>query len=303
MLPQRAARRGAERPVRRPVSRERERTLRSMILSPGLPAASLLPLAATSLVAVLAYLAAAFKREAAWLGIALAVGWVGHGVAIALHAAGVGEVQPGARFGFAPALSVTLWLVLAVYAIESRFVPLAGVRRTLAALGAAAVLLTLVFPGELRPHAGSPWAPLHWVLGIASYGLFGAALLHAALLRRAEQRLRGKPAAGSAVPASPAGLPLLRLEKLTFRFVTAGFVVLSATLLLGWWFAAPWHWDHKNVFSVLAWGVFAALLAGRRAFGWRGRLATRWLYVGALLLLLAYVGSRFVLEVFLHRAA
>lgn len=271
-----------------------------MILSPGSSVASLLPLAAASAVALVAYALATLRREATWLGAALAVGWAAHGLAIVVHATGVGEAQPGARFGFAPALSVTLWLVLAVYAIESRFVPLAGVRRMLAGLCAVAVLLAVVFPGELRPHAGSPWAPVHWVLGIASYGLFGTALLHAALLRRAEQNLRGKPGNGEAARAP--GLPLLRLEKLTFRFVAAGFVVLSATLVLGWWFASPWRWDHKSVFSVLAWGVFAALLAGRRAFGWRGRLATRWLYVGAALLLLAYVGSRFVLEVFLHRA-
>ncbi|MEY2656258.1 MAG: hypothetical protein RLZZ524_3286, partial [Pseudomonadota bacterium] len=54
---------------------------------------------------------------------------------------------------------------------------------------------------------------------------------------------------------------------------------------------------------VLGWVVFAGLLAGRRAFGWRGRRATRWLYVGSVLLLLAYVGSRFVFEVLLHRPA
>jgi ABC-type uncharacterized transport system permease subunit len=51
----------------------------------------------------------------------------------------------------------------------------------------------------------------------------------------------------------------------------------------------------------MAWGVFAALLVGRRLRGWRGRRATRWLYVGAVLLLLAYAGSRFVLEVLLGR--
>jgi ABC-type uncharacterized transport system permease subunit len=77
-------------------------------------------------------------------------------------------------------------------------------------------------------------------------------------------------------------------------------VLLTATLLVGWWFA-PWQWTHKTVFSLLAWIVFAALLAGRRVFGWRGPLATRWLYAGAGLLLLAYVGSRFVFEVVLHR--
>ena len=76
---------------------------------------------------------------------------------------------------------------------------------------------------------------------------------------------------------------------------------MTAALLLGWYFANPWRWDHKTVFSMLGWAVFAALLAGRRAFGWRGPLAMRWLYAGAGLLLLAYVGSRFVLEVLLHR--
>jgi ABC-type uncharacterized transport system permease subunit len=93
---------------------------------------------------------------------------------------------------------------------------------------------------------------------------------------------------------------------LTFRFVEAGFLVLTATLALGVIStsagAAGWQWDHKTVFSLLAWAVFAALLVGRRMRGWRGRQATRWLYAGALLLLFAYAGSRFVWEVFLTRS-
>jgi len=238
---------------------------------------------------------------------ALACGWLAQALAIAFDVSGAGSATPGARFGFAPALSATLWLVLAVHAVETRFLPQPAVRRTLAALGVAVVALAWAWPGESRPHAGSPWAPLHWVLGIVSYGLFGAAVLHALLLDNADRRMRPQPhAAGAhaALPAArPGGLPLLALERLTFRFVEAGFAVLSATLLLGWWFANPWRWDHKTVFSVLGWLVFAALLAGRHAFGWRGRRATRWLYAGALLLMLAYVGSRFVLEVVLHRAA
>jgi ABC-type uncharacterized transport system permease subunit len=88
--------------------------------------------------------------------------------------------------------------------------------------------------------------------------------------------------------------------------VTAGFVLLTATLAAGWWFSETlygrgWTWDHKTVFSVLSWLVFAVLLAGRWRLGWRGRTASRMLYAGSGLLLLAYVGSRFVLEVVLHR--
>ena len=285
----------------------RQYTVR-MILSFGSTAPVL---AVPSAIALAGYIAAASlgERSAGALRAALIVGWVAHGLAILADVSGIGSGIPGARFGFAPALSATLWLVLAVHAVESRFVPLQGVRRALALLGALVVLLAWGFPGESRPHSGSPWEPLHWVLGIASYGLFGAAVLHASLLNSAERRMRQMHAPGVAAaatattPAGALGLPLLRLEKLTFRFVTAGFTALSATLVLGWWFANPWRWDHKTVFSILGWVVFAALLAGRHAFGWRGRRATGWLYAGAALLLLAYVGSRFVLEVLLQRGS
>lgn len=206
-----------------------------------------------------------------------------------------------ALFGFAPALSITAWLVLTVYAIESHHFPQLRARWALAGFGAAAVLLAWAFPGTPVP-AHSPWLPLHWALGLASYGLFAAAVVHAALMTRAEQQIR-------LAADQSAGLPLLTLERLTFRFVLGGFVLLTATLLAGWLFresvyastGGHWKWDHKTVFSLLAWFTFATLLVGRRQFGWRGRKAMRVLYIGAGLLLLAYVGSRFVLEVILGR--
>jgi ABC-type uncharacterized transport system permease subunit len=264
--------------------------------SEGLPA---LALAGCSLSALLAYAAAAALPEAGdgarQRGL-LITAWLLHLAALVLDIAGVGLARPGARFGFAPALSMTLWLVLAVYMVESRFVPLPGARRVLAVLAALAVALAWGFPGESRPLAASPWAPLHWVMGLASYGLFGAAVLHAAMLNRAERQMRLKSA-----KVQPLGMPLLRLERLTFQFVGAGVAVLSLALLLGWWFTPQWRWDHKNLLSVLGWLVLTGLLTGRRVFGWRGRRATRWLYLGAALLLLAYAGSRFVLEVLLQR--
>ncbi len=234
----------------------------------------------------------------ALLRVSLLVAWLVHAGAIVVDISGLGLAERGPRFGFAPALSVTLWLVLAVYLIESRFLPLDKTRRALALLGAAAVVLAGLFPGEMHDGAVSRWAPLHWLLGIGSYGLFGAAVLHATLLNSADRQMRLKH---RSLQSAPLGLPLLRLERLTFRFVEAGFVCLTAAVVLGWWFASPWRWDHKAIFSILGWLVFAGLLAGRRVFGWRGPNATRWLYVGAVLLLLAYVGSRFVLEVLLNR--
>lgn len=262
-----------------------------MILSSGL----VVPL---TVAALLAYGVAALAAGARGSAAALLVGWLAHGALLGLDIAG-GDAM---RFGFAPVLSLTIWLVLAVHAVESRFVPLPAVRRALALAGAAVVALVAAFPGEMRSPGGSPWLPVHWLLGVASYGLFGAAVLHALMLDAAERRLRpGAP--HGAERTGPLGLPLLKLERLTFRFVEAGFVVLSAALLFGLWSTVQWRWDHKNVLSLLGWATFAALLVGRHLRGWRGRRATRWLYGGALLLLLAYTGSRFVLEVLLRRSA
>jgi ABC-type uncharacterized transport system permease subunit len=251
--------------------------------------------------ASLAYALAALpgREGARRLPVALVAGVVLHALLLLVDIGGLGRPGDGARLGFAPVLSLTVWLVLAVHTVESRLVPLPGVRRVLALVGVAAVALAWAFPGDTPTSSASPWAPLHWILGVSSYGLFGAAVLHAAMLDAAESRLRLR-AAG---PAAAFGMPLLQLERLTFRFVEAGFVVLSAALLLGMATTIRWHWDHKTVFSLLGWGVFAALLVGRRFWGWRGRRATRWLYAGAVLLLLAYVGSRFVMEVLLGRAA
>ena len=230
-------------------------------------------------------------KTAVWLA------WLMHGV---LLATGLFGAAP--RFGFAPALSVTVWLIIVVYAVESHLYPLLQTRWALSALGAAAVLLAAVFPGNALHATASRWLPLHWALGIASYGLFGAAVLHAWIMTRAEGRFRQ-----AADPHS--GLPLLTIERLTFRFVEAGFLLLSATLLVGFLFgnrlyatAAPLKFDHKMAFSILSWLTFAGLLIGRERFGWRGKRAVRVLYLGAALLLLAYVGSRFVLEIVLGRS-
>lgn len=254
--------------------------------------------------AMLAYLGALLPAapQRRWPAQLLFLAWVLHAVVL-LSGAGVwaGDAQ-GLRLGFAPVLSLTVWLVLAVHGIESRFLPVTMARRTLALAGALAVLLAWVFPGEVRAIAHSRWAPLHWVLGITSYGLFGAAVLHAVLLDTADKRLRHKGPGGGSGSIGGGGLPLLTLERLTFRFVEAGFVALTLALWLGLQSGSQWHWDRKSVLSVLGWATFAALIVGRLWRGWRGRQATRWLYAGSLLLLLAYVGTRFVYEVVLQRA-
>jgi len=265
-----------------------------MILASASPIHLILSVSAAAAYTWPAVQADRLSQRSSRLWVALA--WLLHGSMLFWTLFGE---QP--HFGFGPAMSVTAWLVAAVYAVESQIYPQLPTRWTLCAVGAAAVLVALVFPGNPMPVTASAWLALHLAFGVACYGLFGIAVVHAWFMTRAEARIRHAQDPHS-------GLPLLTLERLTYRFVAAGFVLLSATLMAGFLFGDAlyghghaWRWDHKTVFSVLAWLTFAILLIGRSAFGWRGKRAVNVLYMGSGFLLLAYVGSRFVMEIILGR--
>lgn len=263
-----------------------------MILTSVPPLSLILSVLAAAAYAWPAIRTARINEQGARIWVALA--WLMHGAVLAITLLGD---RP--HFGFATAMSVTAWLVAAVYAVESQIFPQLPTRWTLCAVGAAAVLAAFFFPGGPMPVTASAWLAVHLAFGVACYGLFGIAVVHAWFMTRAEARIRHAQDPNS-------GLPLLTLERLTYRFVGAGFVLLSATLLAGFLFSESlyghaWRWDHKTVLSSLAWLTFAGLLAGRSFFGWRGKRAVHVLYAGSAFLLLAYVGSRFVTEIVLGR--
>jgi ABC-type uncharacterized transport system permease subunit len=219
---------------------------------------------------------------------------------------------PGLRFGFGQALSVTLWLAVVIYWFESLFVNLEGMQALVLPVAAVCVLLPTVFPGlAAPPYSSSAGFRAHLLLAMLAYTLFTIAALHALLMALLERRLHGgRRDAGSGTPLVGALArlpPLLTLERLLFRILAAGFVLLTATLVTGALFSEELfgkalRFNHKTLFAVLSWLIFGALLLGRWRYGWRGRKALRWTLAGFVALLLAYVGSRFVLEVILGRS-
>jgi ABC-type uncharacterized transport system permease subunit len=227
-------------------------------------------------------------------------------------------VSPVLHFGFGQALSVTLWLAVLIYWIESAFVNLEGMQALVLPLAAVCVLLPALFPGLAAPsYANTFGFRAHLALAMVAYSLFTIGALHAALmallegsLHRARVRVgpRTADARGPGALAGPlASLPpLLTLERLLFHILTLGFVLLTLTLATGAAFSEEvfgqaFRFNHKTLFAVLSWVIFGLLLAGRWRYGWRGRKALRWTLAGFVALLLAYVGSRFVLEVVLAR--
>jgi ABC-type uncharacterized transport system permease subunit len=126
--------------------------------------------------------------------------------------------------------------------------------------------------------------------------------LHALLMALAERTLHRKPTLVR-LPDFP---PLIGMERLLFQMVGTGFVLLTLTLISGIVFSEQlfhqaFRFNHKTVFAIISWLIFAWLLIGRWKYGWRGRTAVRWTLSGFAVLLLAYVGSKFVLEVLLGR--
>jgi ABC-type uncharacterized transport system permease subunit len=233
-----------------------------------------------------------------------ALAWAVHGAALWSDA----FAPTGLRIGFAIMLSAALWVSVGAYWFENRNFALDGLRRLVMPCACAVALLPLLFPGVIMPlqHQSSAFG-WHVAVAVLAYSTLTIAAFHAILMALQESRLHTRSAKIGWLSGALDQLPaLLTMEKLLFRLIWIGFVLLSLTVLSGivfseQLFGKALRWDHKSVFAVISWVLFAALLIGRSWRGWRGKTALRFTLAGFATLLLAYVGSRFVLEVVLHR--
>ncbi len=235
-----------------------------------------------------------------------AAGWLLHGGALAADV-----LMPGSlRIGFAIMLSATLWISVGAYWLENRNFSLDGFRVLVLPTAAVAVMLPVLFPGSVVPlEDKSVLFPWHVAISILAYSTLTIAAFHAVLMALQESRLHAHPGGAPegllahAIDRLPA---LLTMERLLFRLIGFGFLLLSLTVVSGVVFSEElfgkaFKWDHKIIFTMLSWALFGSLLAGRVWRGWRGKTALRFTLTGFATLLLAYVGSRFVIEVVLHR--
>lgn len=253
------------------------------------------------------YLICAFLRadRSLLIATATAFAWGLHGAALAAEVAFPGSL----RLGFAVILSATMWVSVAAYWLENRNFALDSLRVLMLPVAALAAILPLIFPGSIVPLEGkSLMFSWHVAIAILAYSVLTIAAFHAVLMSFQESRLHRLETVGSGrftklIERLPA---LLTMEKLLFRLIAFGFFLLTLTVLSGVVFSEhifgqPLKWDHKTIFTLLSWLLFGMLLAGRKWRGWRGKTALSFTLGGFVTLFLAYVGSRFVLEVLLHR--
>ncbi|MCX4190301.1 cytochrome C assembly family protein [Methylophaga sp. OBS3] len=160
-----------------------------------------------------------------------------------------------------------------------------------------AMMLMMVFeaPSTSAKQLPDPALEWHILLSLTAYSLLMLAAIQAIILAVQEKQLRQHNAAG-VMRKLP---PMQSMEKGLFQLIISGFALLTLGLITGFLFVSNlWeqHLAHKTILSIIAWAVFASLLWGRYQHGWRGQTAVRWTLSGFGFLVMAFVGSKIVLE-------
>lgn len=234
--------------------------------------------------------------------------------AIVLHGIGLNQailLPDSLHLGWALALSAAVWLGMLVFWVQSLLMPIDGLLLILLPACALITAVAALFPGGHHvAHAASDWLRIHLLIAFTAYGLITVAALQAMLMTALDRQLH-RPVAPAATRSTldralESMPPLLVQEVLLFRLIYTGFAILTLTVITGAVVSLVFTgklvpMDHKTIFTLLSWLIFAGLLIGRYTRGWRGRIALRWTLVGFAFLLLAYTGSRFVIDVILQR--
>lgn len=258
------------------------------------------------LLAAIAYLAAALllsRRLGSGHHGGRAGAFAAAALAIAAHA-GVHVAQfaeSGPDLHFAPSLSLAALLIAALATAIAVWRPVEAIGIVAYPIAALCALAYGWHPHEAASTPAGWQIALHVVLALLAFAVLSIAALIAIMLELQERALRQRRVA-TVMRMFP---PLSLVEGLLFHLIAAGFVLLSATVLTGVLFIHDWfaqHLVHKTVLTLLAWAVFGVLLFGHWRWGWRGIRAARFTLAGITLLLLGFLGSKFVLEVLLQRA-
>ena len=208
----------------------------------------------------------------------------------------------GLNLSLTGAFSLVAWVVAFLYLVTALYRPIDKLGIIILPLTGLTVLMQWLWPGQtLLPLTSQPQV-IHIAVSILAYSLLCLAAVQSLMLLLQERGLRQKHPGGF-IRALP---PMQTMEHLMFQMIGFGFLLLTFTLISGIFFSEalfgqPLKFTHHTVLSVLAWVVYATLLIGHWRLGWRGRTAIRWTLSGFTLLVLAYFGSKFVLEVLLGR--
>lgn len=201
----------------------------------------------------------------------------------------------GLSISFATASSIVMWLCNLLLFITMLKRPLETLGIFVVPFTASAMLLPLLNSGQTAAINLNNGLGVHIFISLLAYSMLTLAALQALLLALQNKHLHNHQP-GGLIRTLP---PLLDMESLLFKLILLGIILLSLGLCSGVLYVDnlfAQHLVHKTILSILAWAVFTGLLVGHWRYGWRGRIAIRWTLSGFFILMLAFFGSKFVLE-------
>lgn len=263
-----------------------------------------------SVIAILLYLGTAgllgyriFKLHLSSEGIKVQVVTIA-GIALFAHALVLTQsivTASGLNLGFYHAFSLMSWVVTLLVIMVTIIKPVENLSLVFLPITAIALMMQQIFPSQnILSETSTIGMQLHILLSITAYSMLTIAALQSIVLAFQESQLRKK----HPVQVMRILPPLQTMEELLVQIIAIGFFLLSLSLATGMMFVNDifaQHLSHKTILSMLAWLVFAVLLWGRWARGWRGKHLIRWTLSGFTLLVLAYFGSKIVYELILQR--
>lgn len=220
------------------------------------------------------------------------------GVLHTLLVAGSIVQYEGFNFGFFNVGTLISLVISLLVIVSSASKPLENLLIGVFPLAALVILIDTIIPNtdKISPLTGG--LGLHIILSILAYSVLIIAGIQAVLLYIQNKQLKNHKTSGL-IKALP---PLQTMDALLFEMIWTGMVLLTGAFIVGWPYIIDiqeQHLIHKTALSIISWTVYAILLFGRFNFGWRGITASRWTLVGTAFLILAYFGSKFVLELVL----
>jgi len=208
----------------------------------------------------------------------------------------------GIDLGIFVSLSLVTWFITVLLILSALIRPTENLGIIVFPGAALAVALASMFSTTHIADTGGSPLEIHIVISIAAYALLSIAAVQAIVLTIQDHQLRNKRP-GGLIRTLP---PLQTMESFLFKLIGVGFVMQCLSLVTGFIFLENMfaqHLVHKTILSLIGWGVFGTLLWGRWQFGWRGKTAIRWTLSGFVLLAMAYLGSKVVLELILQQPA
>ncbi|MGR9116844.1 MAG: cytochrome C assembly family protein [Gammaproteobacteria bacterium] len=228
------------------------------------------------------------------------VGWAAVGLHL-LYTILIFDQTQGFNYSFFNTASLMSLLVALLLLIAIFDKPVENLAIAVFPIAAAMLGLDMVYPEQSHTLATHDWEMgLHILTSITAFSLLNIAALQAILLAIQDQQLRSHHPK-HLIRSLP---PLQAMEALLFQMIASGLFFLSISLVSGFVFIEDLfaqHLVHKTILSISAWIIFSGLLFGRLRYGWRGQTAIQWTLIGFVLLLLAYFGSKLVLELILNK--